>query len=102
MNEYIPDRWVIIEGNYEGEIIQHVLAGWWGGYTESDRWRISSGITKVSEFPDRYEFLNESGSNYVCYKVCYGYTSYSASILESYKKLQPELNLTVVKSYEKL
>ena len=102
-NKYYPDRWVIIEMTYPEQRIteKRVLAGWKGAYIEPDEWRMSSGITEIKEFDNRYEIDNHSGSRYFCFKARYGFTAYTAEIFEKYKKLQPELNFTVVEGYAK-
>lgn len=46
-----------------------VLASWYGGYTTSDSWRMSSGITSILETENDYEITNESGSVYYCEKL---------------------------------
>jgi len=48
-----------------------VLGGWSGGYLQGDSWRLNSGITKVKEDGDYYEFYGESGSCYRCHKEQY-------------------------------
>ena len=62
--EYSPDVWVILEaGN-----TRKVLGGWYGGFANSNSWRLSSGITRIVEHNDYYEIHNESGSIYKCHK----------------------------------
>lgn len=97
--EYEPDRWVIIEGVwFNGEPTRRVLAGWSGGYLYDDEWRMSSGITNITEYDDRYEIDNHSGSHYICYKNRRGLTSLSAAALKSYQEKYPELKLTIVEN----
>ena len=68
---YIPDKWVIIK--IKGEDPHYrVLAGWSGGYTTGDSWRMNSGITKVEFRHDQYIFYGSSGSQYICHKDAYG------------------------------
>ena len=68
---YIPDNWVIIK--IKGEDPHYrVLAGWSGGYTTDDSWRMNSGITKVEFRHDQYIFYGSSGSQYICHKDAYG------------------------------
>lgn len=86
MSDYTPDRWVVLEFNYNGDVLRKVFAGWYGGYTGSDSWKLSSGITETREFDDRYEFDNHSGSLYTCYKNAYGMSGYQMSILSSFEK----------------
>ena len=69
-NEYFPDNWVVVKfpDHYR------VLAGWSGGYTTGDSWRMNSGITKVDQDPNNENhliFYGSSGSTYFCYKGAY-------------------------------
>ena len=84
MNTYTPDRWVLIEIDRGHKKTRKILSGWYGGYTDSDKWRLSSGITSSQEFDDRFEFTNYSGSKYICMKDSYGMSSYTASVYESF------------------
>lgn len=86
MSKYTPDRWVIVDIAYEDETIQKVFSGNYGGYLGSDTWKLSSGITKITDNGDHYEFLNESGSVYICYKQCYGMSNYMTSMYEYWNK----------------
>ncbi len=56
MSEYTPDKWVVIEIDYDGVKTQKILSSWYGGWAGSDSWRLSSGITEV---------LTSSGMNQV-------------------------------------
>lgn len=69
--EYIPDNWVVLKINYDGMITYRVLAGWSGGYLYGDSWRMNSGITRVEEDGNYYEFYGSSGSCYRCHKKGY-------------------------------
>ena len=70
MNEYKPDNWVVIK--IKGDDPHYrVLAGWSGGYTTGDNWRMNSGITKVEEDDRSYYFSGSSGSTYRCGKESY-------------------------------
>ena len=81
MNEYRPDRWVILNITSETDPpIRKVFAGWSGGYLDGDSWKVSSGITNITEYEDRYEIDNYSGSRYICYKTAYGITGYMGAV----------------------
>lgn len=84
MSQYTPDRWVVLEFSSDEGPIRKVFAGWYGGYLGSDNWKLSSGITEVKEFDDRFEFDNVSGSVYTCYKGAYGMSSYNNIVLSSW------------------
>jgi len=73
MNVYTPDRWIVVEFVETGsEPIRKVLAGWYGGYCGSDRWKLSSGIVDVQEDENKYVFKTASGSIYQCSKGAFG------------------------------
>ena len=67
-----PERWVILKINGP-ETYFRVFAGWRGGYTSGDSWRINSGIVGVEEDEDYYYFIGHSGSCYKCHKNGYGF-----------------------------
>ena len=68
-DDYYPDSWVIFRVNETG--LHKVLAGWSGGYTTEDSWRVNSGITKAEDASDYWRFHGESGSCYVVHKKGY-------------------------------
>lgn len=67
MRVYKPDNWVVLKINDGGSTFGNggtfykVLAGWSGGYTSGDSWRINSGITEMREDEDYYYFYSASG-----------------------------------------
>lgn len=86
MSTYTPDRWVIVKIQAVGhESYYRILAGWAGGYTSGDSWKLSSGIEKSFDRGDHYEIPNSSGSIYFCYKRAYGLSAYTASIYSNFK-----------------
>jgi len=70
MSEYTPDNWVVIKIKV-GNPHYRVLAGWSGGYTTGDSWKLNSGIIKVKEDDRSYHFYGLSGSVYCCGKESY-------------------------------
>ena len=68
---YTPDNWVVIKLDDGVDPHYRVLAGWSGGYTTGNTWRINSGITKVEEDDGYYNFSGSSGSTYRCGKKSY-------------------------------
>ena len=98
MSEYTPDCWVVIEIATDNTKVQRILSSWYGGFAGSNSWRLSSGITEVEELEDSYIIKNESGSVYTCYKRRYGMSSYTAGILEDFKK---QAVITMVEKYER-
>ena len=48
MNEYRPDRWVVVKIVTATECLYKVFATWSGGYSSSDSWKMNSGITHAT------------------------------------------------------
>ena len=85
--EYAPDKWVIVEiTNDDGASHRRVLGSWYGGFTQGDAWRMSSGIDEVIDEGDCYKIINSSGSTYYCVKGCEGMSAYTMNILASYQE----------------
>lgn len=83
MTRYTPDVWKIIRITSSEGVVDRVLAGWYGGYTSGDCWKINSGVTHTEEYEDRYEFAGWSGSVYVCYKNSERLSGMTSSVLQS-------------------
>lgn len=89
MSEYTPDLWKIASvTTKEGERTDKVFGCWYGGYAGSDSWKLSSGITKITEHDTYYEVENISGSTYICYKGAEGMSGYGSSV---YNRLTEQL-----------
>ena len=109
MSNYTPDRWVMLKFSSEehGDVYK-VLASWYGGFSGSNSWKLSSGTVKAEEgcnYHDEtrwnhelqlevetkgvaypyYEFLQSSGSTYRCYKNSYGMSAYTAGIFNGFE-----------------
>lgn len=82
--DYKPDNWVVLKISNEEEVLYKVLAGWSGGYTTGDSWRLNSGITSVEKQAYLYGFYGSSGSVYWCHQGSYGLRMNNVDI---YKKL---------------
>lgn len=80
---YFPDNWVVLKVNN----FYKILAGWSGGYAQSDSWRINSGIAKVEEENHCLKFIGESGSVYICSKDSYGLRRNNAYIYYKLKEM---------------
>jgi hypothetical protein len=94
-----PDRWQVVLLRGKDTSIKKVFAGWYGGYANGDSWKLSSGIIGTKEFEDRYEFLNHSGSLYICYKQNQGMSSYMGSIMNGWvedSKKDPNVTIRLV------
>ena len=73
MSIHTPDKWIVVKViEMGGEPVHKVFAGWYGGYCDSDSWKLSSGITDIKENDDYFEFHNVSGSVYKCLRSAYG------------------------------
>ena len=70
MSNYNPDNWVVIKMNGDDPHYR-VLAGWSGGYLDGDSWRMNSGIVRVEDAGDRFNFYGSTGSCYSCGKESY-------------------------------
>lgn len=74
-----PDKWVVVKLPNDS---YKVFGTWGGGYLDSDRWKLNSGISKVEQDEDFYYFVGFSGSCYKCHKKSYGTaTSYGLRVL---------------------
>ena len=90
MSDYTPDNWVVLKIK-EGKgtfPCYKVLAGWSGGYLDGDSWRMNSGITRVEDDGDYYNFYGSSGSCYRCYKENYCLRMNNASVYDNLVKQQ--------------
>jgi hypothetical protein len=87
MSEYLPDNWVVLKiMQPDQDTLYKVLGGWSGGYLDGDSWRLNSGVTKVKEDGDYYEFYGESGSVYKCHKNQYCLRMNNAGIWNQLKE----------------
>jgi hypothetical protein len=93
MNEYTPDRWVMLEITGLGsEPIRKIFAGWYGGYLGSDSWKLNSGVTDICiDDSGHYEFEGYSGSTYYCHANTHGMSGYMFSVLTSWRNMYPHV-----------
>ena len=96
MNEYMPDKWVVvkIEGN-EFPLTYKVFACWYGGFTDSNSWKLNSGITKVTKKHNCYSFEGHSGSVYKCITGTYGTHMYGNGVLQDIIERAKEADISV-------
>lgn len=85
MTNYIPDNWVIIKVKGDDQHYR-VLAGWSGGYTTGNSWRMNSGIKHVDETANSFIIYGVSGSSYDCSKESYGLRMNTAFVWTSLQK----------------
>lgn len=86
MADYNPDNWVVIKMNGDDPHYR-VLAGWSGSYLYGNAWRINSGITRVEDAGDRFNFYGSTGSCYSCHKNTYTLRINNAHIWNQLKDL---------------
>jgi hypothetical protein len=97
MNEYTPDRWIVVK-IYGGDLplTYKVFACWYGGYLDPDSWKMNSGIAKVKKLKNKYIFYGFSGSVYRCFINEYGISSYGRTVLSNIiKRSQEEAGVTI-------
>lgn len=84
-----PDNWAVIRIDNGTETLYKVLAGWSGGYTTGDSWRLNSGVSRMETDGDYYLFYGYSGSVYRCHKNCYMLRMNTAHVWEQMKQKFP-------------
>lgn len=82
---YLPDNWVVLKITGSKRTHYRVLGGWSGSYLTGDSWRLNSGIVKVTEDENYYNFFGSSGSCYQCHKDCYGLRANNAHAYNIFK-----------------
>ena len=90
MSDYSPDNWVVIRVLSGDKPTYKVLAGWSGGYTQGDSWRMNSGIESVSFEGDCFLFKGFSGSVYRCHKDAYCLRMNNAHVWEEMRTRFPD------------
>lgn len=100
MNEYLPDRWVLLRVTPKGkEPFYKVLGGWAGVYVDPDYWKLSSGCVSIEDTGDAWVMPQASGSIYYCNKAREGFTALTADMLEFFRKqTKSECEFDVVSS----
>ena len=71
MSNYAPEQWILVKINGTDPHYR-VFGSWRGGFVSSDSWRMNSGIVRVEDCGDFYQFYGHSGSCYACHKEHYG------------------------------
>ena len=84
MTTYTPDTWVVLKFiDSDNNSLYKVLAGWYGGFTQGDSWKLSSVIEKIIDKDTFYEIHNYSGSVYKCYKEIERMSGMTSSIYQT-------------------
>lgn len=94
-NQYTPDRWILVSIESADHKVTKILSGWYGGYLDSDYWRLSSGVTKIETLDKKYLIHNESGSVYHCYRNREGLTGLTGNILNKWLKQSENSDIMV-------
>ena len=108
VNMYSPDKWILLEiTTPDNQVIHKVFATWFGGYTQGEEWKLSSGLIKGATKVDNTLILpQESGSTYRCTR--YGTSAWTEGVLKSFLKAVPnsikvlteQEALTIIKQYD--
>lgn len=98
---YQPDDWVIVllDSKEFGKVYK-VLAGWYGGYTQGDSWKLSSGIEGLEVGDKLYTMPQSSGSTYICHKNNERMSGLMSGVFASFAKQAEEtktFTISVVK-----
>ena len=99
MSTYTPDVWVVLEFDApQLEVpLRKVFAGWYGGYTQSNSWKLNSGITKTRLVDGWWEFDGYSGSTYRCHPNNYHLSGLMQGVLANWLKQAEERGDTTIK-----
>tara|TARA_R110000772_G_scaffold5691_2_gene20336 strand:- start:2133 stop:2468 length:336 start_codon:yes stop_codon:yes gene_type:complete len=89
-----PHTWLVVKIGKEDPFYK-VFATWRGGYLDGDSWKMNSGIAKVEESDDTYDFYGESGSCYRCSKNGYGSSSYTQGVLDNVIEKAKEIGTVI-------
>lgn len=97
MQTYEPDTWVILLFDYpDYGKVHKVFAGWYGGYTQGDSWKLSSGIKTFVNEGKFYSSLQESGSTYNLYKQAEKLSGYQHGLLNVWGEQLDEVQGSVL------
>ena len=92
MQTYTPDTWVILlfDSPDYGKVYK-VFAGWYGGFSQGDSWKLSSGIKTFVSEGKFYSSLQESGSTYNLYKQSEKLSGYQYGLLAGWREQMDEV-----------
>ena len=86
MSEYNPDAWVMLKITTSKYSVYKVLAGWYGGFANGDRWKLNSGCTSVEKDGEFLVFSGWSGSTYRVHPNTYRLTGLTTQVLSNFQK----------------
>ena len=84
--EYTPDTWVMLKITTQTYTVYKILAGWTGGFTSGDSWKLNSGCIKVEKTGDTLVFTGASGSTYCVYPNAYRLSLTTSAILRTFQE----------------
>lgn len=91
-----PDGWIVVRIVGNSRTIFKVFASWSGGYTQSDSWKLNSGIESLEVTKRAVHIKGYSGSVYECSKKAYGRISpYNRGVLNYFVASQEESGFRV-------
>lgn len=93
--DYTPDKWALVRVKNKTTEWISVLAGWSGGYTQGDSWKLSSAVESVQQDKEAIYTAGKSGSVYKLRLNSAGVTVMTASIYAQLSESQnPEEGIT--------
>lgn len=96
MSTYQPSKWVIIKADDGEQTVYKVLAWFSGSYTWGESWKLSSGITQITQQDGWYKITNYSGSTYVCNCESEELSGYTAQVFETIKESNQSVQVTII------
>ena len=101
---YKPDSWVVVKITTKetNETIYKIFAGWYGGYTSGDSWKLSSTVQSVVSGDTGYEVSNSSGSLYILHPKLSRLSGYCQSVLDGFLALSGETAIVEISSMEEV
>lgn len=92
---YTPDKWLLVMVTHpDYESIIKVMGSWYGGFTQGDSWRLSSGVVRIEKRDDGLiDFHNHSGSIYRVHKDSEGASMYTEGALANLGEGLPDVKI---------
>ena len=95
----MPDTWQVVKltAKETGEVHYRLMCGWYGGFTQGDSWRMSSGIEKIIDEDTHWRIPQHSGSVYVCHKNNERLSGFAANTLNHIIETSTVVDIELVK-----
>lgn len=86
-----PDLWQLVKFNSTATPTYHILASWYGGYTGSDSWRLSTQIQLVEDHKSYWLVTTRTGSQYELsrHQHRWGTSGLARQVLDKHPVLEP-------------